>query len=66
MKEVSVIIPCYNCQDFVGETLESLAKDAIPLGRLGMPQEIAEAIVFLAESGYTTGQVLTSDGGFII
>lgn len=48
------------------ETLESLAKDAIPLGRLGMPQEIAEAIVFLAESGYTTGQVLTSDGGFII
>ena len=26
MKEVSVIIPCYNCQDFVGQTLESLVK----------------------------------------
>ena len=26
LKEVSIIIPCYNCQDLVGETLDSLAK----------------------------------------
>ena len=26
LKEVSVIIPCYNCQDLIGETLQSLAE----------------------------------------
>ena len=25
MKDVSIIIPCYNCQDYIGETLQSLA-----------------------------------------
>lgn len=49
------------------ETLDSLARDVIPMGRLGTPQEIAKAIRFLAdEASYTTGQVLGCDGGFII
>lgn len=48
------------------ETLDSLARDSIPLGRLGTPQEIAEAVVYLAGAKYTTGQVLGVDGGFII
>ncbi len=48
------------------ETLDALAKDDIPLGRLGNPAEIAEAVLFLANSRYTTGQVLGVDGGFII
>lgn len=40
--------------------------DAIPLGRYGQEQEIAEAIFFLASSkaSYITGQVLAADGGF--
>ena len=48
------------------ETLDMLAQE-IPLGRLGTPKEIAECIVFLADhAAYTTGQVIASDGGFII
>lgn len=41
--------------------------DEIGLGRLGSPQEIADAAVFLAskKAGYITGQILTVDGGFI-
>lgn len=47
------------------ETLDMLAQE-IPLRRLGMPQEIAKTVLYLADSGYTTGQVLGVDGGFII
>lgn len=38
----------------------------IPLGRMGLPEEIAAAAVYLAsdESAYTTGQILTISGGF--
>ena len=48
------------------ETLDSLARDQIPLGRLGKAEEIAETVLYLARAGYTTGQVITVDGGFII
>ena len=38
----------------------------IPLGRTGLPEEVAAAVVYLAsdESAYTTGQLLTVSGGF--
>jgi NAD(P)-dependent dehydrogenase (short-subunit alcohol dehydrogenase family) len=37
-----------------------------PMGRFGQPAEIASAAIFLAsdESGWTTGSVLTVDGGY--
>lgn len=48
------------------ETLDMLARDSVPLGRLGRPEEIADGILYLAGAEYVTGQVLGVDGGFII
>lgn len=38
----------------------------IPLNRIGLPEEIASAVVYFAsdESAYTTGQILAISGGF--
>ena len=38
----------------------------IPLGRMGLPEEMAEAVCYFADdaSAYTTGQILTVSGGF--
>lgn len=47
------------------ETLRQLAEET-PLGRLGTPEDAANAIAFLAsdEAAFITGQVLGVDGGF--
>jgi len=34
-----------------------------PLGRLGTPGEVAEAVLFLLEAAWISGSVLTVDGG---
>ena len=49
------------------ETLAALAEET-PMGRLGTPEEVAEAVAFLGgdKAGFITGQVLTADGGFIL
>lgn len=48
------------------EEFRSLFLRHIPLGRMGLPEEIAEAVVYFAsdDSAYTTGQILTVSGGF--
>lgn len=47
------------------ETL-SMLQEEIPLGRLGTPGEIAQAVLYLAQADYVTGQILHVDGGFPI
>ena len=40
----------------------------IPIGRIGLPTDVAAAVAFLAsrEAGYITGQVLHVDGGLVV
>jgi 3-oxoacyl-[acyl-carrier protein] reductase len=51
--------------DIKPDVMESYLKQ-IPLGRLGKPEDVANAVMFLAseESGYITGQVLPVTGGW--
>jgi NAD(P)-dependent dehydrogenase (short-subunit alcohol dehydrogenase family) len=50
----------------VGEQRRKMISTSIPLGRLGTPDEIAKAVVFLAsdDSSYVSGVELFVDGGF--
>src|SRR3989454_8936840 len=49
-----------------GQQRMKMISNAVPLGRLGKPDEIAKAVVFLAsdDSSYITGTELFVDGGF--
>lgn len=38
----------------------------VPVGRVGQPEDVAEAIVFLVENTFVTGTVLECDGGIRI
>jgi len=51
---------------FNDESMKGLLA-GVPLGRMGTPDEIAAAVVFLAsdEASYVTGAVLTVDGGWL-
>ncbi|MBQ9531452.1 MAG: SDR family oxidoreductase [Eubacterium sp.] len=40
-------------------------KSEVPLCRLGKPEEVANAILFLAENEYITGEILGVNGGII-
>ncbi len=42
---------------------EEALRNAIPLGRAGRPEEVAEAVAFLLQADYITGAVLRVDGG---
>ena len=69
---------CVNCiapgyietrmtSDLAEESKKALL-NSIPLGRMGKPEEIANAALFLVgpESDYITGQVLVVDGGMVM
>jgi NAD(P)-dependent dehydrogenase (short-subunit alcohol dehydrogenase family) len=48
--------------DEQGESLDAL-RARQPLGRLGTPEEIADAILYLVSAEFATGTILTVDGG---
>jgi len=68
---VNVVAPGPIATDMLSalpEDQQDAYADAVPLGRLGRPEEIAAAVRFLAsdEAGYITGAVLPVDGGLFM
>ncbi|XP_033016862.1 carbonyl reductase family member 4 isoform X2 [Lacerta agilis] len=59
---VNMVAPGFIHTDMTTHLKEEQLKKTIPLGRFGEPQEVAEAVAFLLESPYVTGQVLVIDG----
>jgi NAD(P)-dependent dehydrogenase (short-subunit alcohol dehydrogenase family) len=51
-----------------GEELEQMMKTYVPMARLGRPEEIADAVLWLCSSAasYVTGQSISVDGGFVM
>lgn len=68
---VNAVAPGFIETDMTKDLVEK-AKDGmisgIPLGRLGLPEDVAEAVAFLASDSadYVTGQVLHVDGGMVM
>jgi NAD(P)-dependent dehydrogenase (short-subunit alcohol dehydrogenase family) len=38
----------------------------LPVGRVGDPEDIAKAYVFLMQEGFATGQTIVVDGGTVL
>lgn len=51
--------------DIKKEEME-IIKEQIPLGRIGIPQDIAKCVSWLVEDEYTTGQIISPNGGWVI
>ena len=66
----NAVLPGMTATEAVEKNLSDEFRDLflrhIPLGRMGLPEEIAEAVCYFADdaSAYTTGQILTVSGGF--
>jgi 3-oxoacyl-[acyl-carrier protein] reductase len=65
---VNAVCPGFISTDMtaaLGEAVQEEVKKRSPTRRLGQPEDIAAAVLYLASSaaGYVTGQVLTVDGG---
>jgi NAD(P)-dependent dehydrogenase (short-subunit alcohol dehydrogenase family) len=66
----NAVLPGMTATEAVEKHLSNEFRDLfmrhIPLGRMGLPEEIAEAVCYFASdaSAYTTGQILTISGGF--
>lgn len=51
--------------DLTKEELKQLEEET-PLGRIGKPEDIAKCVKWLVEDTFTTGQVISPNGGWII
>ena len=60
----NAVAPGYIDTDMTGGLNERSLTSQIPLGRKGTPKDVAQAVAFLADAEYITGEVLRVDGGY--
>ncbi len=62
---VNAIAPGFIKTDMTEGLDEAALKKQIPMGRFGLPEEVADAVAFLAspQAGYITGNVISINGG---
>ena len=53
------------CKDVAPETMAQLAEDGL-VGRNGTGEDIAQAMLYLADASFVTGQVLPVNGGILL
>ncbi len=53
------------CKNVEPDILEQMAQQT-PVGRNGQPEDVAQAILYLADADFVTGQVLGVSGGYVI
>lgn len=62
----NAVAPGFIATDMTKDLQDNSLLAAIPLGRMGQPEEVAQAVAFLASAPYITGEVLRVDGGIAI
>ena len=53
------------CENIEADILAAL-QEQTPVGRHGTPEDVAQAMLYLADAEFVTGQVLPVNGGFVI
>jgi 3-oxoacyl-[acyl-carrier protein] reductase len=59
----NAIAPGFIQTDMTDAQKENPLLAGIPLGRMGSPEDVADAAAYLIQAGYVTGEVLRVDGG---
>ena len=59
----NAVAPGFIDTDMTKELHDSPLAATIPLGRMGEPHEVADAVVFLSKATYITGETIKVDGG---
>ena len=60
---VNAVAPGFIATDMTGNQTDNPLLDMIPLGKMGEPEDVADAVAYLAAAKYVTGEVLRVDGG---
>lgn len=50
----------------IDEEIMAQLKEESPIGKLGTPADVANAMLYLADAEFVTGQVLAVNGGFVL